>query len=55
MKRSRREAWEKPWSAMGREGRRGREPYGAPWSGKGGWAEREGAERAEGVGRAGTL
>ena len=25
---------EKPWSAMGREGRRGREPYGAPWSGK---------------------
>ena len=26
----------KPWSAMGREGRRGREPFGAPWSGKGG-------------------
>ena len=48
----------KPWSAMGREGRRGREPYGAPWSGKGGGggagraegAER--AERAEGAGRA---
>ena len=50
MKRSRCEAWEKPWSAMGREGRRGREPYGAPWSGKGGWG---GAGRAEGAERAG--
>ena len=36
----------KPWSAMGREGRRGREPYGAPWSGKG---EGGGAGRAEGA------
>ena len=43
MKRSRREAWEKPWSAMGREGRRGREPYGAGGAGRAEGAEREGA------------
>ena len=44
---------------MGREG--GREPYGAPWSGKGGGGGAgraegvERAERADGAGRAGML